>query len=329
MDYVHLSNGDIKVSKYALGCWALSGNMTWGNQKFDDSVKAVKKAFSLGINFFDTAEVYGDGGSEEVLGRVIKDFREDIILASKVARDNLKPEDVKNSCEKSLQRLNTDYLDIYYIHWPNPQIPISETLGAIEDLKREGKIRAIGCSNFGKNDLVEVLGFADIIANQLPYNLLWRAIEYEIKPVCLDKNIDIIAYSPLAQGLLTGKYKRPAEVPEGRARTRHFSRERPKARHNEEGFEKETFDTIDKIREISREAGVDMIHLALNWILEQKGVSNVIVGARTPAQIEENVKALKVEISEDIFDKLDQVTTDLKNKLGKNPDFWQTDSRFN
>ncbi|MFW5991840.1 MAG: aldo/keto reductase [Halanaerobiaceae bacterium] len=331
MKYRELGKSGIKVSTISMGCWAIAGGRNWGEQDDRDSVAAIRAAFDCGINFFDTAEGYGDGYSEKILGRTVKDFRKEIVIASKVSPNHLHPDDVKKSCEDSLRRLKTDYLDLYYIHWPNHDIPFAETLGAMQELKKEGKIRAIACSNFGKNDLSEILKHGSIAANQLPYNLLWRAIEYEIQPICVKNNVSITCYSPIAQGLLTGKFENVEDVPAGRARTRHFSGDRPYARHNEEGAEEETFRVINKLRGIAEEAGIDLIHLALAWLHYKSGVTSVIVGARNSRQIKENAKAADIELSEDIVEELNQITSDLKHKFGKNPDMWNTgqESRYN
>jgi len=225
--------------------------------------------------------------------------------------------------------LRTDYIDVYYIHWPNLEIPFAETMGAMEELKQEGKIRVIACSNFGKNDFKNLLSKGRVEANQLPYNMLFRAIEFDIVDLCIKNNVSITCYSPLAQGLLTGKFKSPDDVPEGRAGTRHFSCKRPMARHSEKGFEKETFNVINEIRKISHDLNISMPQLSLAWILNQQGITSVVAGARNPEQVNMNVKAAETELTSDVLEKLNKITETLKNKLGSNPDMWQTESRIN
>lgn len=331
MEYRELGTSGMEVSAISMGCWAIAGGSTWGSQDEEDAINAIKAAYDCGINFFDTAEAYGNGYSEELLGEAVEDFRDDVIIASKVSRGHLSPPDLKKACEDSLKRLNTDYIDIYYIHWPNREVPFSATMRAMEELKSAGKIRAIACSNFGKNDLTELLKNGRVVANQLPYNLLWRAIEYEIQPLCIENDIGITCYSSIAQGLLAGKFANPQEVPEGRARTRHFSGERSLARHGEPGAEEETFATIDKIRELCQEIDAEMVEVALAWLLSRSGVSSVIVGARNPEQIRTNARAGDLDLSSDIVDKLTEITAPLKEKMGKNPDMWNSDkdSRYN
>ena len=169
----------------------------------------------MGINLFDSAEGYGDGYSEEILCKALSDRRDKVLVASKVSVSNLKPEDLRGSCEASLKRLGMDYMDIYQIHWPNWDIPLEDSIGALEALRSEGKIRFYGVSNFGKQDLTEALGKGDIVSDQLPYNLLWRAIESDVQPVCVSNHVSIMCYCPMAQGLLTGKFATPDDVPEG------------------------------------------------------------------------------------------------------------------
>lgn len=329
MKYKKLGISDLKVSAIAMGCMAIAGDITFGPQDEKQAIDAIKAAYNSGINFFDTAEGYGNGYSEELVGRALEAYRNKVIIASKVSKEHLKPKDVKKACENSLKRLRTDYIDVYYIHWPNREIPFAETLGAMEELKQEGKIRVIACSNFGKNDFKNLLSKGRVEANQLPYNMLFRAIEFDIVDLCIKNNVSITCYSPLAQGLLTGKFKSPDDVPEGRARTRHFSCKRPMARHSEKGFEKETFNVINEIRKISHDLNISMPQLSLAWILNQKGITSVVAGARNPEQVNMNSKADETELTSDVLEKLNKITETLKNKLGNNPDMWQTKSRYN
>jgi aryl-alcohol dehydrogenase-like predicted oxidoreductase len=329
MQYRRLGNSQLKVSTVSMGCWAIVGDDTWGAQDEKSALDTIKVAYNNGINFFDTAESYGNGYSEELLGKALKDKRQDVIIASKVKKKNLSAKDLKKSCENSLKRLGTNYLDLYYIHWPNSDVPFAETLGAMEDLKKEGKIRAIGCSNFGKNDFAKLMKKGRVEVNQLPYNLLFRAIESDIIELCRKNNVSITSYSSLAQGLLTGKFKSADLVPNGRARTRHFSSDRSDTRHSGPGFEDLTFKTINKIREISQKMGVGMAELSLAWILQQPGITSVVVGARNPEQITINARASNIKIPEDALKELTNVSNKLKEKLGNNPDMWQTNSRYN
>lgn len=337
MEQSPLGTSDVEVSEITLGMWNLSGDETWGEQEEETAIDTIHEAINLGITTFDNAEMYGDGAAEELLGKALDGYdRDRFTITSKVTSDNLRRDDVIASCNRSLERMNTDYLDILYIHWPNEDVPFEETLRAFEDLKESRKIREMAISNFGPNDLESVLSAAeeekiDIkpILNQVPYNLLWRAIEFDIVPLCEEHDIGITTYSTLMHGILTGKFDSPDDVPEGRARTRHFSSEREGPRHDEEGAEELTFETLDRIEQIADEAGLETVETSIAWNLAQPQVESVIVGARTPEQIQQNANAANVNLSEDVLSRLDEATQDLKEELGANPDMWQSNSRFN
>jgi len=316
----------IKVSKVCLGTWNITGDSTWGYQEEKNSIETIKEALDCGINFFDTAEMYGDGYSEKLLGKLLSPIRDRVVIASKTVK--AKYDEVINACENSLKRLKTDYIDIYYIHWPRREVPFEETVRAMEKLKEDGKIKVLAASNFGVSDLTEILKYYPVKLNQLAYNLLFRAIEYEILPFCIEKNISVACYSPLAEGLLTGKFTSADEVPVGRARIRHFSKDRPMSQHREDGAEEETFQAIKEVRKIAEELNILMVHLSLAYLLHKKGVEIVVAGARKSSQVRENASASDISLSEDIMKKLDKATEKLKEKLGKNPDMWRSDSRI-
>ena len=328
MDYKKLGKTDIDVSTISMGCWALGGGPTWGDQDEAEAIKTIHAALDVGVNFFDTAEGYGGGASEILVGRALEGRRHDAVIATKVSKKNLAKEDVLMACETSLQRLKTDYIDLYQIHWPNPAIPLSETMGALQQLKEQGKIRTIGVSNFGVRNMNELLKIGHCESNQLAYNLAWRAIEYEILPKYREENIGILCYSALAQAILTGKYARVDDVPEGRARNRYFSKNRPGVKHGEEGCETELFAAIAKIRQICEDIQQPMAHVALAWLLAQPGVTSVIAGARTPEQTQDNVQAVDLKLSPEIINELNEATEELKQKLGPNPDMWQSKARI-
>lgn len=328
MEYRKLGTSDITVSVVAMGCWAFAGGSYWGGQDEAESVATIRAALDAGVNFFDTAEAYGDGISESVLGKALAGRRHEVAIATKASPSHLSSAEIKRACEGSLRRLNTDYIDLYQLHWPNPEIPISETIEALDKLKRQGKVRAIGVSNFGVRDLSDVLANGECQANQLPYSLLWRAIEYDINQQCIQHGVGILAYSPLAQGLLTGKFQTADEVPEGRARTRHFSKDRPFTRHSEDGCEREVFTTIGSIHRICERLQQPMTRVAVAWVLHQPGVVSVVAGARRPDQINQSVQGGDLELPSYVIDELNEATDDLMLKVGPNPDLWQSESRF-
>jgi myo-inositol catabolism protein IolS len=323
-----LGQTDIFVSPIAMGCWTIAGDAAWGRQDEADSIATIHAALDKGINFFDTAEAYGDGYSEQVLGAALAGIRHDVVIATKFNPSYRSTADIQRACEDSLRRLKTDYIDLYQLHWPNRYLPVAAILETLAALLQQGKIRAAGVCNFGVEDLHDLLAVGRCETNQVPYSLLWRAIEFEIKEQCLENNVGILAYSPLVQGLLTGKFSSADEVPEERARTRHFSKSRPQSRHNEPGHEAETFKTIDRIRRICLDIHEPMARAAIAWLLQQSGVASVLVGVRRPEQVIENVAAAELVLPPEVIDALDEATANLKKKLGANPDLWQSESRF-
>lgn len=328
MKYRKLGKTDITVSAVTMGCWAIASDPLWGHQDEADSLATVHAALDAGVTFFDTAEGYTGGESEAVLGRALVGRRRKAIIATKVSRSHLSADEIRQACENSLRRLQTDYVDLYQIHWPSRTVPLEETVEALEKLREQGKVRAIGVCNFGVQDLSDLLDIGWVETNQLPYSLLWRAIEYEIQQKCLDEGLGILCYSPLSQGLLTGKFSVPDEVPEGRARTRLFSGNRPRARHGDTGCEDEAFAAIGKIRQICEEIGQPMARVSVAWLLHQPGVTAVIAGARKPDQIRQTAQAVDLELSLETVRQLAEATEEVKRAIGPNPDMWQSPSRF-
>lgn len=327
MNYRRLGRTEVQVSVVGLGCWALIGGDTWGHQDREDSRRTIEAALDAGINFFDTAENYGAGESEELLGNVLAARRDEVVIATKVSRRHLAFDEMRAACENSLRRLKTDHIDLYQVHWPNPDVPLADTLAALEALKETGKVRAVGVSNFGASYLAEAVQAGRVESNQVAYSLLFRAIEHEVQPMCAEHGISILPYSPLAQGLLTGKFRTIDDVPEERARTRLFSRDRPNARHDEPGCEPALFAALDRIRQICEELGRPMNQVALGWLLAQDAVTSVIAGARRPDQAAENARAADVQLPAHVIEDLYLATAPVKAALGTNIDPWQTNSR--
>jgi len=325
----NIGRTDIRVSTVSMGCWAIVGDQTWGPQDENEAVATIQAAVDAGINFFDTAEGYGAGFSEELLARALGKRRDEVVIASKVSPHHARGwDELRTACENSLRRLDTDYLDVYYLHWPCRGTPIAEIIQNFERLRNMGNIRCFAVSNFGVGDLTELLEHGRCEANQLPYSLLWRVIENGILPLCRRNDISVTCYSPLAQGLLTGKFRSPDEVPEGRARTRHFSGNRPQARHGEPGCEAATFAAIRAVADIAAEIGRPMAEVALAWLIHQPGVASVIAGARTPAQVRQNARAMDLNLSPEVLRKLAGVTEALTVHFGDNPDMWESKSRY-
>jgi aryl-alcohol dehydrogenase-like predicted oxidoreductase len=335
MKYRRLGRSDIEVSVVCHGCWSIvSGDANWGPQNVEDSIAGIRASLDAGVNFFDTAEVYGGGESEEILARALDERRKEVIIASKVGTKTGIPageraaERIRASCEASLRRLGSDYIDLYQIHWPSPGLNMAEATGALEELKAAGKIRAAGVSNFGASYLADLPPDGPLESNQLCYSLLWRAIEHAVQPRCVEKHLSILCYSPLCQGLLTGKFAGANDVPPERARMRLFSSGRPHTRHGEDGCEAKTFEAIAAIGRICNSAGVTMGEASLGWLLRRDGVVSAIAGARNARQARQNAGAGEVELSDDVIEALTAATEPVKARVGVNADFWQSESRM-
>lgn len=328
MEKYILPHSSLEISRLIFGCWAIVGGFNWGPQDERDSLAAIKEAFDQGITTFDTAEAYGGGVSENLLAKALGNQRKDMVIASKVGPGDFAPENIKKACERGLKNLKTDYIDLYQLHWPNPDLPLEDTLRALEILKQEGKIRAYGVSNFGTEylDKCKLSGF-HISSNQMAYNLLFRAIEFSILSKCVEDKVPVLCYSPIMQGLLTGKFSSETEVPDDRARTRHFTKDRSQSRHQDKGCEALTFQTIRQIKLFADELNLSMGNLSLAWLLKQQGVASAIVGGRNAEQVKKNMGTMKVKLMPDMISKLNDITAPLKDELGPNADLWQTESR--
>ncbi|NKB70662.1 MAG: aldo/keto reductase [Candidatus Latescibacteria bacterium] len=328
MRYAKLGQTDIAVSEWALGCWAFGGGDVWGPQDEAATEQVVQGALAAGINFFDTAEGYNQGRSEESLGQALGARRGEAVIATKAGPDKLTADRLAAACDGSLQRLQTDYIDLYYIHWPNGSVPIDETLTAMERLRDQGKIRAVGVCNFGPLDLRDLLAVGRVEVDQIPYNLLWRVVERAIQPACLDSNIGLVCYSPLAQGLLSGRYAKADEVPEGIARTRHYAGHRPRANHGEAGCEQEVFAALDDFGRIAAGLAKPLAQVALAWVRQQAGVAALLVGARSEEELALNLPALDLQLDADTVAALDRAGAAVKAALGDNADMWMAPGRM-
>lgn len=325
MKYRKLGPSDLMVSVLSFGAWQIGDPAYWGADDQADADAAVRAAIDAGINLFDTAEIYGAGQSEIALGRALGSSRDRVLIASKVGSEHCDPKDLRRACETSLQRLGADRIDLYQVHWPCRTTPFDATYQEMERLREEGKIRAIGVSNFGAVDLEAWLKNGRCVSDQLGYNLVFRAVEYDILPACRRRDVGVLAYMPLFQGILTCRWKSPEEVPQARRRTRHFSKDRPGVRHGEMGCETLLFDTLARLDALASELGRPPANLALAWLIAQPVVTSVIIGARNAAQLRRNVAAVDLELDERTLRRLDEITTPLKKHLGPNADMWAGD----
>jgi len=336
-------SSDLKLSVIGTGCWAFGGGEYWGRQDQKDVNEVVRHSVELGINYFDTAEAYNEGRSEESLGQAIKGLkRNTFIIGTKISPSNAYPDTLITHCEKSLRRLGTDYIDLYMIHWPihphsirhftsdekviNNPPDIADTFAALDKLLRQGKIRHIGVSNFGQERLNEAVTFGvQIVANELPYSLLTRAIEYEILPFCGRRGIGVIGYMTLLQGLLADIYPTLGDVPVWQRRTRHFNYKGCEfCRHGEEGAEEETNQALADIRSIAGECKMTMPEIAVKWALANKSITCALVGARNTKELESNIKAASGALPSDIIAKLNMITKPLMDKLGGSFDYYES-----
>jgi aryl-alcohol dehydrogenase-like predicted oxidoreductase len=329
MLYRKLGSTDLTVSAICQGTWSVATkDFFWENQDRADSVAAIRAGLDAGVNFFDTAPAYGNGEAEEILGQALDGHRHEVVVATKVAAADLEPDKLRQSCERSLHALRTDFIDLYQVHWPSPALLSEPTWQTLQTLRQEGKIRHLGVSNCGATYLDELPRFSRVESNQVPYSLLWRAVEFDIQPRCVAAQLSLLCYSPLAQGLLTGKFHAADEVPEKRARTRLFSAARKLTRHGEPGCEGLAFAVVAEIRAAAAERGLAMGQAALAWLLRQPAVTAVVVGARTAVQAADNSAAAGVELDGEFAAKLSRLTDSLKQAIGPNADPWEHVSRM-
>lgn len=311
MEYRALGRTGLQVSVACFGTMTFGWDPDdWGSHE-EDSKRITDAALDLGINFFDTADVYARGVSEEILGRALGDRRKRIVLATKChgKMDDDDPNAWGNTyghvvaaCEASLKRLGTDYIDLYQIHRPQPKVPIDETLRALDDLRRAGKIRYAGCSTFAAWQVAEAhyvareLGAAGFVTEQPPYNLLDRRIERELLPFCRTYDYGVIPWSPLAGGMLSGKYL-DDKPEEGR-----YAKSDPANRLGQLPKEK-----LLALRALAGEHDLSMATLSLAWVANQPGVTSPIIGARSEAQLKESTEAVQTKLSESLLKEIDAI----------------------
>lgn len=280
-------------SVLGLGCW-LYGGTDWGAQSDNDSLDAIKAAFERGITHFDTAQSYGRGHSEEILGSALKGVREKVFIASKMMFTP--KQKVESSIVNSLKRLKTDYIDLYYIHWPRKNADLEGMMEGLMNAREKGLIRGIGVSNFSVEQMERLLQVGKIDAHQFCYNLLWRWPEKQLVPFCVKNGISIITYSSIAQGILTGKFEKEIEFEPG------------DHRQNTVLFDKENwpavYEGVENLKKIAASTGRTLLDLAIRWVLSRPGVSTVLVGARNSMQVELNTKALTGEIAPDVLNEM-------------------------
>lgn len=302
------------LTEIGLGAWAIGGPWAWGWGEQDDaiSVKTIQVSLGMGINWIDTAAVYGLGHGEEVVAKALNGKRKEVFIASKCGlvwderrrvRNNNRPESIRKECENSLRRLRTDYLDLYQIHWPDKNVPVEESWGEMSRLKEEGKVLHIGMSNFGVDLLQKCQKIYPVASLQPPYNMVHRDVEKEILPWCKEHGVGVVAYSPLQSGLLTGKFSREfidtlAEDDWRRAqRHPHFS----------EPLFSRVLAFVEQIRPIAEKYHKSLTQLAIAWVLMHPAVTSAIVGARSVSQAEQNIGGAGWQVFNEDMERIDEL----------------------
>lgn len=312
-----LGTSSVKITPIIMGTWQ-AGKRMWVGIEDADSIKAIRTAYEAGITTIDTAEVYGEGHSERIIAQALSDVRDRVEYATKVFANHLKYNQVIKACENSLKNLQTDYIDLYQIHWPagsfnSEKVPIEETMQALNDLRSQGKIRAIGVSNFSRVQLEEASQYGRIDSLQPPYSLFWRYVEEDAMHYCIEKKISIIAYSPLAQGLLTGKFAPGHKFEQGdnRADNKLFQGENFEHAHQ----------ALEKLRPIAESHNCTLAQLAIAWLIAQPR-SSAIVGARNAQQVIANAQAADVYLSCEELELIDNIGRIVTDHLDSNPMMW-------
>ena len=307
MKYRTLGRTGIEVSTYCLGTMMFG---TWGNPDHDDSVRILHKALDAGINFVDTADVYSDGESEQIVGKALKGRRDDVVLATKMHypmgddpnhRGNSRRW-IITAVENSLRRLQTDHLDLYQVHRPDPAVDVEETLSALSDLIHSGKVRAIGTSTFPASEIVEAQWVAErrglerFRTEQPPYSIINRSIELEVLPICQRYGMGTMVWSPLGKGLLAGRHRTGQQVETHRSglSPQHFNDER-KLR------------VVEQLIPLAEKAGLSMTHLAMAFVIAHPGVTSAILGPRTTEQLDDLLAGAEVTLDDEILDRIDEI----------------------
>ena len=324
MEYRSLGRTGIQVSPLCLGAMMFGA---WGEPDHDTSIKTIHTALDAGINFIDTADVYSQGESETIVGKALANGkRDDVVLATKVNIQMGVPVDspvgtkgdpnqrgnsrrwIVREVENSLRRLNTDWIDLYQVHRPDRDTDIEETLSALTDLQRQGKIRAFGSSTFPAHQMVQAQwvserrGLGRFVTEQPPYSLLVRGIEADVLPVAQEYGMGVLPWSPLAGGWLTGGYRKGKELPDSKRRNRmpaRFNIENPDNQRK--------LDAADALGRLADEAGLPLIHLALAFVIQHPAVTSPIIGPRTTEHLRSQLGATEVKLSTDILDKIDEI----------------------
>jgi aryl-alcohol dehydrogenase-like predicted oxidoreductase len=319
MELRTLGRTGVKVSSLCLGAMMFGG---WGNRDHDDSVRIIHRALDEGINFIDTADVYSQGESEEIVAKALKDRRDQVVLATKVhgamgedpnAQGNSRRWIIKE-CENSLRRLGTDWIDLYQIHRPDEHCDVEETLSALSDLVHQGKVRYLGSSTFPADQIVEAQWAAEkrnlerFVCEQPPYSMLVRAIETDVLPAIQRYGMGAITWSPLAGGWLSGDYRLGVELPKSRRAERIPQRYDMSNPSNQRKLE-----VADQLAQLAEDNGMSLVHLAVAFVLAHPGVTSAIIGPRTMEQLDTQLGAADVELTSDVLDAIERINPPGRN----------------
>ncbi|MDR2525755.1 MAG: aldo/keto reductase [Oscillospiraceae bacterium] len=347
-----LGTSGIQIHPLGMGTWAFGGGTYWGEQSQAEVNSICAAALERGVNFFDTAEVYNGGTSETALGIALRGKREKAIVASKIAPSNCG--DIEGHLDASLRRLQMDYVDLYMLHWPfNPlalkhftggrtdvALPSAqEIFDTLQAMVKKGKVRAIGVSNFGKTQLEEALGTGcPVCINEIAYNIVSRAIEAEIAPLCMERQVSVIGSMALQQGLLAGVFAAADDIPPPQAHSRHFKQTRgvgggdpaQDARHHEDGAEEEIFALLPQLQALARAVGLALPAMCIAWVLHKPFMAATLVGCRTVEQLEQNIAASALALPPDVMAEIDRLSLPVWQKLGDSADYYENrkDSRI-
>jgi myo-inositol catabolism protein IolS len=317
MERMPLGGTEIEISQICIGCMQVSGRSASDDLRF---VTTIRHAVDMGLNFLDTAAAYGDGYSEELVSKAITGRRHQLVIATKFNFDHSHPKHVRLSLEQSLRRLHTDYVDLFQQHWPSPEIPLADTIGELERLKEEGKIRAIGVSNWMEPEWRELEKPSRVDSLQPPYNLLWRSIEKNVLLLCRQYKIAILPYSPLCQGMLAGRFMRFEQIPND-------------PRGSNLRLQPDVFPrvvaVVEELKKVGAKYGKTPAQTALRWLLDQDGVTVVIMGASKPEQVDENLGALDWHLDPVDWQRLSEISWPLSAELQPWDTLWGWHPRKN
>ncbi|GAA4165823.1 aldo/keto reductase [Chryseobacterium ginsenosidimutans] len=323
MEYRKLGNSELEISAITFGAWAAGGWM-WGSTDRNEAVEAIKASYDVGVTSIDTAPIYGQGTSEEIVGEAIKGIsRDKVQILTKfgmrwdLAKGDFGFNSFKNNgdaidiykyagkdsiiyeCEQSLKRLGTDFIDLYQIHWPDSTTPIDETFEAVLRLIEQGKVRFAGVCNYNVQQMAEAEKTLNLVSNQIPFSMVNRGIEEETVPYCIENNKSILAYSPLERGLLTGKIYNGYKFQEGDHRAGH--------KHFQPDFIEKTNQLLDKIKPIAEQHNATLGQLVLRWTIERPGITIALAGARNADQAVQNAKAIEINLSKEELAAIDEL----------------------